>query len=87
MLQAGRSPVLVPDVVAFFNLPNPSSHYGPEVDAASNIDEYQESSWVVKIGWRVRLTISPPSVSRLSTENVGPSTSHNTMGLHDLLQG
>jgi hypothetical protein len=25
MLQAGRSPVRVPDVVDFFNLPNPSS--------------------------------------------------------------
>jgi hypothetical protein len=25
MLQAGRSPVLVPDEVDFFNLPNPSS--------------------------------------------------------------
>jgi hypothetical protein len=26
MLQAGRSPVRVPDEVEFFNLPNPSSH-------------------------------------------------------------
>jgi hypothetical protein len=26
MLQAGRSPVRVPDEVDFFNLPNPSSH-------------------------------------------------------------
>jgi hypothetical protein len=26
MLQAGRSPVQVPDEVDFFNLPNPSSH-------------------------------------------------------------
>jgi hypothetical protein len=28
-----------------------------------------------------------PSVSRLSTENVGASTFHNPMGLHGLLQG
>jgi hypothetical protein len=33
------------------------------------------------------LTTSPPSVSRLSRENVGASTSHNSMGLHHLLQG
>jgi hypothetical protein len=40
----------------------------------------------VKGGRRVRLT-SPPSVSRMSRENVGASTSHNPMGLHGLLQG
>jgi hypothetical protein len=34
-----------------------------------------------------RLTTSPPSVSQLSRENVGASTSHNPMGLHGLLQG
>jgi hypothetical protein len=34
-----------------------------------------------------RLTTSPPSVSRLSRENVGASMSHNRVGLHDLLQG
>jgi hypothetical protein len=28
-----------------------------------------------------------PSVGRLCRENVGASTSHNPMGLHDLLQG
>jgi hypothetical protein len=36
--------------------------------------------------WRVRLT-SLPSVSRLSREKVEASTSHNSMGLHVLLQG
>jgi hypothetical protein len=40
----------------------------------------------VEDGRRVRLT-SPPSVSGLSRENVGASTSHNPMGLHGLLQG
>jgi hypothetical protein len=53
----------------------------------SNRNEYQESSWRLKGGQRVRLTILPPSVSRLSRENVGASTSHNPMGLHGLLQG
>jgi hypothetical protein len=39
----------------------------------------------VKVGRLVTLTTLPPSVSRLSRENVGASTSHNPMGLHDLL--
>jgi hypothetical protein len=38
-----------------------------------------ESSWG---GGGVRLTTSPPSVSRLSTDDVGASTSDNPMGLH-----
>jgi hypothetical protein len=79
---------LIVDEVDFFNLPNPSSqHYGPGVDSASNRNEYQDDSWGTKGGRCVRLTTLPPSVSRLSRENVGTSTSHNPMGLHGLLQG
>jgi hypothetical protein len=40
-----------------------------------------------KGGWHIRLTTLLPSVSRLSRENVGALTSHNPMGLHNLLQG
>jgi hypothetical protein len=42
-------------------------HYcGPGVHWASNRNEYQESSWGVKSGRRIRLTTWLPSVSRLS---------------------
>jgi hypothetical protein len=41
----------------------------------------------VKSGRRVRLAALPTSVSPLSRENVGASTSHNPMDLNGLLQG
>jgi hypothetical protein len=46
-----------------------------------------EISLQVKGGRCIRLTTLLPSVSRLSRENVGASTSHNPVGLHGLLQG
>jgi hypothetical protein len=65
MLQAGRSRVQIPmRSLDFFSWPNPS--WGPGVDSAFNRNEYQESSWRVKGSRRVRLTTSPPSLSRLS---------------------
>jgi hypothetical protein len=54
------------------------------VDSAFNRNEYQELSWGLKGGRREKLTTLPPSVGRLSRENVGATTSHNPMGLHAL---
>jgi hypothetical protein len=63
MLQAGRSRVRVP---VRWNFSSFQPHYGSGVDSASNRNEYQEPSWGVKGGWRVRLATLPPSVSQLS---------------------
>jgi hypothetical protein len=75
----------------FFNLPNPSSRTlalgstQPLTEMSTrNILEMFSG---VKSDQCVGLTTLPPSVSQLSRENVGTSTSHNPMGLHGPLQG
>jgi hypothetical protein len=84
MLQAGRSPVRVPDEVDFFfNLPNPSSR----TMAPGSTQPPTEMSTRNLPGGKKRpaheLTVLPPSVSQMS-ENVGASTSRNPKGLHGL---
>jgi hypothetical protein len=62
MLQLGRPRVQFPTSLDFSIDLYFQSHYGPEVDSASDRNEYQKSSGRIKDGRRVRLT-SPPSVS------------------------
>jgi hypothetical protein len=83
MLQAGRSPVRVPDEVEFFNLSNPSSC---TMALGSNQPLIEMSTRNLpggKNGRRLGLTTLPLSMSRMS-ENVGASTSRNPKGLHSL---
>jgi hypothetical protein len=67
MIQARRSQVRfsMRSVHVFQLKQSLQMHYGPGVDSASNINEYQESSCGAERVRRVRLTTSPPSVSRL----------------------
>jgi hypothetical protein len=57
------------------------------LEGLGKLKKSTEFSWGVKGGRRVGLTTLPPSMSRMSRDNVGASTSHNPMGLHGLLQG
>jgi hypothetical protein len=71
----------------FFNLPNPASRTMALGSTQPLTEMSTRNFYVGKVGLRVRLTTLPPSVSQLSRENVGASTSHNPMDLHGLLQG
>jgi hypothetical protein len=64
------------------------THHVMQVDSASNRNEYQESSWGLKGGRRVKLKTWQPHrhLWAYCLENVGVTTSHNPMGLHGLLQ-
>jgi hypothetical protein len=83
MLQAGRSPVQVPDEMDFFNLPNPSSHT-MALRSTQPVAEMSTRNFPGgKRGQCVGLTTLPSSISRMS-ENVGALTSRNPKGLHGL---
>jgi hypothetical protein len=84
MLQAGRSPVRIPEEVDFFNLPNPSSHT-MALGSTQPLTEMSTRKFPggKKSGRRVGLTTLPPFMSRMS-ENVGASTSRNPEGLQGL---
>jgi hypothetical protein len=56
----------IPDVIGFFNLPNPLSCTVDSVDSTSKINKYQESLLGVKGSQLVRLANSPPYVSQFS---------------------
>jgi hypothetical protein len=85
MLQAGRSQVRVPmRWIFFFNLPKPSSRNMAQV-STQPLTEMSTRNLPGGVKSGRRLTILPASVSRLSRENVGASTSHNPMGFHGLL--
>jgi hypothetical protein len=87
MLQAGRSPVRVPNEMDFFNLPTTSSRT-MGLGSTQPLTEMSTRKFPGgKSCRRVGLTTLPQSVSRLSRKYVGASTSHNPMGLHGLLQG
>jgi hypothetical protein len=76
------------DEVDFFNVPNPSCRT-LALGSTQTLKEMSTRNLPggVKSGRHVRLTNLPPSVRRLSRENVGALTSHNPMGLYGLLQG
>jgi hypothetical protein len=83
MLEAGRSPVRVPDEVDIFSLHNPSTRT-MALESTQPLTEMSTSKFPGgKCGRRLGLTTLPPSVSRMS-ENVGASTSHSRKGLHGL---
>jgi hypothetical protein len=60
-------------------------HYGPGFYSASNRNEHKEHSWGIMDGrsiWQLHRYLWADDL-----EHVGASTSHNLMGLHDLLLG
>jgi hypothetical protein len=69
MLHAGMLRVRIPmKSLNSFNELNSSRYYGSRVDSTSNTNENQKLFLVVERGRHVRLTLSPPSVSRLSRQ-------------------
>jgi hypothetical protein len=76
MLQAGKPLVLFPMVIELLNLPNTSRHT-MALGSAQPLTEMSTRN--IPGGKKLparKLTNLPPSVSRLSRENIAASTSH-----------
>jgi hypothetical protein len=83
MLQAGKSPVRVPDEVDFFNSPNSYSRTTTPGSTQPLTEMSTKNLPGGKSGRLVELRTLPSSVSQVS-ENVGASTSRKPKGLHGL---
>jgi hypothetical protein len=89
MLLAGRSRVrfLMTLLVFLIDLILPQLHYGPRVDSACNKNEYQESSWGVKVQPARKADKFTATCKPNVYKNMRASTSHNPIGLHGRVQG
>jgi hypothetical protein len=83
MLQAGRSPVRVPDEVDFFNLANPSSR---TMDLGPTQPITEISTWNFPGGKKrpACRTGNLAAICEPNVSNVGASTSRNPKGLHGM---
>jgi hypothetical protein len=74
------------EIIGLQNLPNPSSRT-VELESTQPLTEMSTRNLPGGKGRRrLKLTTSPPSISRFSTK-LEASTSHNPLCLHGLLQG
>jgi hypothetical protein len=87
MLQAGRSRFRFPIKSLYFSIYLILPGGTMALCSTQPLTEMSSRNLPGGKGRLARKTTLPPSVSRLSTDNVGASTSHNPMGLHGLLQG